>query len=304
MIWLLRIVWATLPLTAGPAAGGALDEWNAAPRLTAEVELWLAWAVVLVALLAPRPIGLTVTRVVAPCLFLAALVVAFADDAGAPVRAAATVATGVALVLVLGSTLSLVSANGVAYGDEVRFPLRTPPALFAGPLLLTPLAIGAGAAAAPILLAGGHFVAGPLALVVGVPVVAFLGRALHSLSRRWIVLVPAGLVVVDPITLADPVLFLRERIGGLRRLALGASVPDGVVDLRLGAQRGSFALALDRETELLFTRRGRRGAAQQKTSTLCFAAVRPSDLSASAAARRIRVDQAAASPPPTSASPS
>ena len=66
----------------------------------------------------------------------------------------------------------------------------------------------------------------------------------ESLSRRWAVLVPAGFVVVDPLTLADPVLFLREHV---RHLAPEppAAAPDGVLDLRLGAGAGSVSVRFD-----------------------------------------------------------
>ena len=40
-------------------------------------------------------------------------------------------------------------------------------------------------------------------------------RALHGLSRRWIVFVPAGLVIHDPLTMSDAVLFPRRSIVSL-----------------------------------------------------------------------------------------
>ena len=64
----------------------------------------------------------------------------------------------------------------------------------------------------PLLLAAGQWLAG--LAVVGVAALA--GRPvvlrLHQLSRRWLVFVPAGVVVHDPLTLADPVLFPRRMI--------------------------------------------------------------------------------------------
>ena len=44
---------------------------------------------------------------------------------------------------------------------------------------------------------------------------AVLIRSLIALDHRWIVLVPAGLVVVDPLTFPDPVLLPREHIASL-----------------------------------------------------------------------------------------
>src|SRR5918996_2267116 len=75
MLWLVRAAWASLPITAGPAAAGALEDWSAPPRAVAEAFLWAAWAITLIALLAPRPIGLTVVRIVAPSFAVLAAVV-------------------------------------------------------------------------------------------------------------------------------------------------------------------------------------------------------------------------------------
>ena len=55
-----------------------------------------------------------------------------------------------------------------------------------------------------------------IALAIGVPAAALIARLVHQLSRRWVVLVPAGLVVADPLTLTDPVLFVRKPDHGTR----------------------------------------------------------------------------------------
>lgn len=289
MLWLVRAAWASLPLTAGPAAAGALDDWSAPPRTLAEVYLWAAWAIALVALLAPRPVGLTVVRIVAPSFVVLAVVVlvtGVADRAEAGIAlAAALVAAALALAL---PAVSLACANGVAYGDERRYPLRIPTGLWLGPVPVAPLLIAAGVSAGPLLLADARL-GGIAAVVVGLPIAAFAARSLHSLSRRWVVLVPAGLVLVDPLTLPDPVLFLRERIHSLRELPRGERVPAGALDLRLGVTIDSTAMMLDRPTEFLQARRGRRGSVPVQSIDIRFAPVDRRELLATAAARRIRV---------------
>ena len=289
-LWLVRLAWASLPLTAGPAAGDALESWSTPPRTVAEVFLWAAWAVSLLALLAPRPIGLTVVRVTAPAFVALAAVVAVGGGTDAARAAVALVATVVAGALVLGlPAVSFACANGVAYGDERRYPLRTPPALWLGPLPVAPLLVAAGLTAGPLLLADGRVGVGIGALVVGLPVAAFAARSLHSLSRRWAVLVPAGFVLVDPMTLPDPVLFLRERIEALQAPRRAQPRPAAALDLRLGARSGSVAMTLDRPTEFLQTRRGLRSAGATRSTELWFATVYSSELLASAARRRIPV---------------
>jgi hypothetical protein len=132
-------------------------------------------------------------------------------------------------------------------------------------------------------------VAGVVAVIVGLPVAAVLTRSIHGLSRRWVVLVPAGLVIVDPLTLPDPVLFTRDTIRSLR--AVDAREPDGpdTLDLRLGAISGAVALTLARPTEFLATRRGLRGSQPAKSTELRVAVVHRAELLANAATRRIPV---------------
>jgi len=280
----------TLPVTAGPAASDALASWAPAPRAVAEVMLWGAWAAGLLAVVAPRPPLLTAIRTVAPTFVLLALATAIRADTDALAAAGAVAATAAAAVLVAGSDLAVVAANAIAYGDEQRFPLRTPPGLYAGPLPAARALVVAGAAGGPLLLADGEVVLGALALVLGVPLALFLVRALHSLSRRWVVLVPAGLVVADPLTLADPVLFIREHIVAARAVPVSAPVPADVLDLRLGATAGSTLLTFDEPAELLRAGRARRGGQLVSVSRLLVATVRRRELLGTAARRRIPVE--------------
>jgi hypothetical protein len=290
-LWLVRLAWASLPLTAGPAAGDALAGWSTPPRTVAEVLLWAAWATALVALLAPHPIGLTALRVVAPTFVVLVAVVASTESADAARAAVALVAAVVAAVLVIGlPAVSFACANAIAYGDERRHPLRTPPILWLGPLPVAPLLVAGGIAGGPLLLADGRVGAGIVALVAGLPLAPLAARSLHSLSRRWAVLVPAGLVIVDPMTLPDPVLFVRERIESLRAMRRRQPIPASALDLRLGARGGSATMTLDRPAELLQTRRGLRRAAAEHPTVVCFATVYRSELLAVAAQRRIRVN--------------
>ncbi len=135
---------------------------------------------------------------------------------------AAVVATLVSAVLTSAHDIAIAAANAASYGDETRYPLRTPPALFLGPLPLARLLVAASFVAGPLLLADGDVVLGIVALVVAVPVVYVLGRSLLGLAGRWAVLVPVGFVVVDPFTLSDPHLFLREHLRWMAPVTAGA----------------------------------------------------------------------------------
>jgi hypothetical protein len=308
---ILVAVWVTLPLTAGSAAADALDGWSTAPQVVAAVLLWTAWAAGLLAVLVPRPIGLTVVRAVAPLFATAAVVIAVTSDVDALAAVAAVVATLAASVLAARPAIAFAALNSVSYGDESRYPLHVPPALFLAPLPLARLALGAAVATGPLLLADERWVVGALALVVGVVLAGVLGRILHGLSDRFVVLVPAGFVVVDPFTLSDPVLCVRERIVSLRAAGPAPTPRPDLLDLRLGATIGTVALTLDETAELFRTGRTRRSTVTTRASELWVAPLRRRALLVEAAERRIPVvagagsaARQAATHPPTNTSPS
>lgn len=285
---MLRAAWVTLPLTAGTAASEVLRGWSDGPRIAAEALLWVAWAVGLLATFAPRPQTLTAVRVVAPAFVLVAIAVAFDGSASTAAVAVAIVATLVCAVLVAGADLACAAANALAYGDEVRYPLRVPPALFLGPVPLARVVVAAAVVAPILLLADGKIVLGIALAIVAVPLLYVLGRALSSLSRRWAVLVPAGFVVVDPFTLADPVLFLREHVRELAAASPGPT-PPSVLDLRLGAGLGSLRAQFDEPIELVRAARGRHGGDTVRTDEICIAVVRRDEMLRLAGNRRLRV---------------
>jgi hypothetical protein len=165
------------------------------------------------------------------------------------------------------------AANAVAYGTEERFPLRIPPALFLGPLPVVRLAVVAGAATGPLLLADSEVVWGVVALGLGAPAVLWGARALHGLSRRFLVLVPAGVVIVDPMTLAEPVLIVRRALRAVRGIDAAAPAPPDAVDVRLGATLGSVHIELVEPVELTRTLRGRRGGVATRATDLVVAVV-------------------------------
>lgn len=289
-IWLLRVAWVTLPVSAGSAAADALEQWSTSTSTTAAVLLWATWLVVLVALLAPRPIGLTAARTGAPLALIVALLATATAHLSALSSMSALAATTLCVVLVATPSFARSCAQGAAYGDEERFPLKVPPALFLGVLPLAVIAVGAGIAAGPLLLAGESIVLGIVALLVGWPLAFALLRSLHLLSRRWAILVPAGFVIADPMTLSDPVLFVREHIVGLGPADPRVRPPEDATDLRLGAAHGSLALLLDDDAEIY--RRTRAGATGQRTHLLLIAPVAARELLERAEARRIAIHTA------------
>lgn len=284
MIWLwsARAVWALLPLAVGAVLEDALDGWSRGPATVAAATCWAAWTVALVALLAPRPWGLTALRVAAPAAVGITLAAAPSTDGTSAVLAVTSAV--VAAVLALSAPVTEAAGNALAYGDEVRFALRVPTPLLFGPVPLAIALVAAGVAAGPLLLASQRWISGGVATALGIPAAVLAAHRLHALSRRWVVLVPAGLVVVDPLTLADPTLVRREQIASLH--AAGSPPPAGGLDLRLGTTTGSVVLVA-RDPIAFGRRSGRATAALEPVTAVVLAPLRPAGLLAAAAARRI-----------------
>jgi hypothetical protein len=234
--WPARVTWFVVPVLLGPAVGGALDSASRPVQLVVSIGLWAGWAVVLVATLVPSTVSLTALRVAAPAAVVAAV--------------AAIVADGPSTATVMGLVGALVAAlaafwpgtgeafvAGSSYGDERRMPLRVPGPLLAGPLVLAWAVAAAGVAAGPLLLAARQWLVGALALAIGLPAAAVAVRSLHTLARRWLVFVPSGVVVHDPLALAEPVL--------LRRADVRSFGPAPADTTALDLTRGALGLALE-----------------------------------------------------------
>ena len=282
--WLVRLTWVVLPFTVGPVLATALDGRSVPVRSTASVGLWLVWALVLLATLVPRDVGLTALRVAAPAALVASLLAVGAGEAG---RAAAALAVSSAVVVGAVAFLPEVGwlfVNGSAYGDERRHLLRAPGALLLGPLPLAWGVLVAGVVAGPLLLASERWLAGGAATVVGLGLAAVVARALHSLTRRWAVLVPAGLVLKDHLAILDPVLFRRTEIEVLRP----APADTDALDLTGRAPGLALELRLLEKVALVRVVPGSKGQ-QGRTARLLFTPTRPGAVLADARRRRIPV---------------
>ena len=283
--WLLRGVWLVMPFVAGPALAAALDVRSDAVRTTASVGLWLAWALVVVALLVPHPLGLTGLRLAAPAALVAAVAAVLTGEPDSFEAALAltvtTAATSLALLPETGTWL----VNGGAYGDERRHLLRPPRALFLGPIPLAWAVLVLALAGGPLLLAAGRTVAGVVAVAAGFPLALVLSRALHSLSLRWAVLVPAGLVLKDHFAVVDPVLLRRVDIEVLRRAPTGTDA----LDLTAGAPGLALEARLVEAVPLVRVVLGTRRSEPGRSAAMRFTPTRPGMVLADARARRIRV---------------
>jgi hypothetical protein len=244
--WPARVTWLVLPLLAGPALSDALGDASRPVQVVASIGAWAIWLLVLVATLVPTTVSLTGLRVAAPGAVLASVVALVATGAtGAAVVGLATSLVAAAAALAPETAEAFV--DGSSYGDERRLPLRVPVALLAGPAQVAWLAVVAGVTAGPLLLAARLWVPGAVVLVVG-PLAARWGvRVLHGLARRWLVFVPTGVVVHDPLTLVDPILLRRGVV-----TSFGPAPADtDAVDLTAGASGLALEARLSEPVSLL-----------------------------------------------------
>lgn len=301
--WPARVLWVALALVASGPLGDALHHRSTPVVAVAAVVLWSAWGVGLAALLVPRTTSLTVVRAVVPGGLAATAWAATRHGAPTGLAIASVTVAALAVVAALSPWVAESFVDGSAYGRERRTPLRTPP-LLAG--LLAPLTwavISAGAVAGPLLLAAHRWAVGGVLLVAGWPLAYAGARSLHQLARRWIVIVPAGLVLHDPLTMPEPQLFLRA---GIRRVGpaedpatVGAEaltaegLPAGraivTEDLTAGASGLALELVLDEPVELLLRAKGRKATETRAVDRVLFTPSRPLVVLEAARGRKIPV---------------
>ena len=280
---LLRLLWVLVPVVAGPAVDDALSSRDRPVQLVASVLAWTLWGTGLAASLIPRSTSLTVVRTIVPAGVPVAAWAALATDR--PVWGAAAVAVAAAAALSLAwPGVSDAFVDGSSYGPERRVALRVPPTLLAGPVPLAWFAVVGGAVTGPLLLAAGHVVTGAVALLGGGALVVLGLPRLHLLSRRWLVFVPAGVVVHDPLTLSEPILFPRHL---LRRVG-----PAAADTTALDCTAGALGLALEVSAVEPFAvgrREGRRGVEHADVSAVLVTPTQPAETIAIASAHRLPV---------------
>jgi hypothetical protein len=278
--WPARLTWLILPLVAGPALGDSLAGASRPVQLTASLGLWLGWAGVLVATLVPSTVSLTALRVAAPAGVAAALAAAAGGVEGADVLA--VTGTVLAALAVFWPVTTETFVDGSSYGDERRLALRAPAPLLAGPVEAVWAVVVAGLAAGPLLLAARQWALGGVVLAAGLPAAWWGLRILHTLSRRWVVLVPGGLVLHDPLAIVDPILVRR---GSVRSFG-PAPADTEALDLTRGALGLALELRLAEPVPLLVVR-GRGASESVSANQLLVTPARPGALLVEARRRRL-----------------
>ena len=177
--------WQTIADDASQSVSWVLLTWS-----------WFLWTGIGVSLLVPSPMSLTIIRIVVPLSVVVSVL------AGHPLAVFCSV---VALIICASPVFVDAMVQGGAYGEETRFALRTPlpyvvPAVIAW-LLYTSTLIGGS-----LLLATKQYVIGAVLVAIGVLLSRTIPQRLHRLARRWLVLVPVGIVVHDHLVLHETIM--------------------------------------------------------------------------------------------------
>jgi hypothetical protein len=207
--------WQQLSSDYSSAVGIVLIAWG-----------WLFFLAVAIGILVPSPISLTATKCITPLMMLCAFLAA--SPAGIFGALAAFIITWSAL-------FADVMVQGSAYGEETRFALRTPVPYWAPTVVAWSLLSGSLLGGSLLIAAEAYFVGAPL-LIVGVVLTRTVPRRLHRLSRRWLVIVPAGVVVHDHLVLAETMMSMRSKILSISKVAASGETADftgGVVGPRI-----------------------------------------------------------------------
>jgi hypothetical protein len=208
--WAARLAWIGVAVAGTPALQSALQDRSDAVRITALVLAGLTWLVGVAAVAVASTPTLTLARVVIPTVIPATV---FGLMSGADLASGITtlVLAVIATAVIASPEYGQIAVQSSAYGNEVRFPLRPPIGYLIAAAVAWVLWVPAWISG-PLLVATGLWIPGAAVLLVALGLTVLTAPRWHRLSRRWLVLVPAGVVIHDPVTLSDTVMLKRSQI--------------------------------------------------------------------------------------------
>jgi hypothetical protein len=218
--WTVRVTWVVAAL-ATPASSPA---W------------WVGWGVVAVASIVLHPVSLGVVRVVAPLVALETILALRPD--WRHVAVTATLAAG--LVVAFSAEYGRVHVQSAAYGAERRHLLRPPMSVLA--VSVVAWIVTAATFVVASFVDDARIGAG-LQIIGGLAAAGLAFRA-TVLSRRWFVVVPAGIVLHDLLLLTDSVMIPRREVTSLAMSQIPAT--GGALDLT-GTTWGTTVVVTARE---------------------------------------------------------
>ena len=210
---MLRILLSCLPFI-GAGVGGLLDDRSAAVQVTGTTLAWAVWGTVVIASFISHPITLTVLRIGTPVVvgFMILDIFNQGTSGAQVIRVAVSIAV---LLLSFSAEIGSIYVQGGAYGDEKRFALR-PPVVLIAPILLSTLVADLSIISLPLLIAAKNWTVAAVSLAGLYVSAKNLLPRIHLLSRRWLVFVPAGVVVHDEIVLSTNLMIRKQELSHIQ----------------------------------------------------------------------------------------
>jgi hypothetical protein len=282
--WVNRAVWASLVGLLGFGIGASLADTSRSVQLVATALAWIGWTIGLTALAIAHPIGLTALRLLVPATSATGVWVAL--DSAVPLwqRTTAVFAALLVVATIASAETATWCVDGPSYPNECRYALKTPPSMLPISALSAVATVGS-IITGPLLLAARQWIAGSILSALAVGLCWLTLRSLHQLSRRFVVFVPAGFVLHDPLVVLDPVLFRRNVI---ERLAL-AEVGTDSLDLTRGAPGTPIEVFLSEKVELTKLSDDLRTGEAGRTARFLASPMRPGAVLREATTRKLPV---------------
>lgn len=232
-VWLARVTWLTLALVPGAltvpgSSDGTTFVAGEFARVAALAMVWFAWALVAFAMIVLHPLSLAAVRWLSPMIAAHVWWMAlFANDPPALwARLLASLLVGIALFEVLHAEFGAQHVQAAAYGHERRYLLRPPVAVILPSVIVWLVAVALGA----VTLHAKPSVATAITALTAALVASFGWLRVSVLARRWLVYVPAGIAVHDPLMLRDTLMVRRHDVRAIG-LSDGSATPDDSFDL-------------------------------------------------------------------------
>ncbi len=259
---LLSLIPAGVWILAAVLAIWRLSDIEAEIGLLAAIAAWVLWFVVFISLLVPATIGLTAAFISIP---IAAAILGLSTGVVDPAILIAGALLPFALVWTPTGDYMV---NGSSYGAEKRFLLK--PTLIMS--ILFPIATGIAAAFTGLLFRAITNEQWLIALILILPAAGSIyvaARVIHQGFSRWLVFVPAGIVVHDPYLLKLSAMTRKPNASHLTTTR--ASIDkNNVVDLTGGASGYSSHLVTKEPIPI-----DMRNGDTHETSDILFSPLRP-----------------------------
>jgi len=205
-----RVSVVALGLTV-PLLDQAIADYATVAGTTTRIALWAMWAVTFLCILVPSCSALTCLRLATPSNLALVLFTTLATNSWSPRSFVSVMLSLICFCFVFSGEVGNTFVQVSAYGDERRFLLRCPNNMVTVQCLMWALWVGT-AITAVSFFNDENWMTGTVFAVLTVALSYILPSRFHRFSRRWLVGVPAGLVIHDSYALAETAMFMKQSI--------------------------------------------------------------------------------------------